>query len=69
MFKKTVPITGTAIALIVCGLCTLVHAAMTDPKAYVIAEITVTDPEVYTLPQSARSLPTSAANIGCVVVK
>jgi uncharacterized protein (DUF1330 family) len=47
MFNKTVPIAGLAIALLVCGLCTLVRAAMAVPKAYVIAEIAVTDPEAY----------------------
>jgi uncharacterized protein (DUF1330 family) len=47
MFKNSALVAGTAIALIACGLCTLVHAAMAAPKAYVIAEITVTDPEAY----------------------
>lgn len=47
MFNKAVLIAATAIALVVCGLCTLVHAAIAVPKAYVIAEITVKDPEAY----------------------
>jgi uncharacterized protein (DUF1330 family) len=47
MFKKSPLITGATIVLILGGLSTLVHAELAVPKAYVIAEITVTDPEVY----------------------
>lgn len=47
MFKTTPLIIGATIALILGGLSTLVHAALAVPKAYVIAEITVTDPEAY----------------------
>lgn len=47
MIEKTHFVAGTTIALILAGLCTLVHAAMAVPKGYVVAEITVTDPEAY----------------------
>jgi uncharacterized protein (DUF1330 family) len=47
MSRKTAPIAGIAIALAIVGVSTLVHAATAVPKGYVIAEITVTDPEAY----------------------
>jgi|HubBroStandDraft_1064217.scaffolds.fasta_scaffold2718204_1 hypothetical protein len=37
MYKKTTLMTGAAIALILGGLCSLVHAATPAPKAYIAA--------------------------------
>jgi uncharacterized protein (DUF1330 family) len=47
MNKKTLFISGVAVTLVLGGLCTFVRAEMPAPKAYIIAEITVTDPEAY----------------------
>lgn len=47
MLTKRPLIAVAAIALLVGGICTLVHAAKAVPTAYVIAEITITDPEAY----------------------
>ncbi len=47
MLTKRPVIALAATALLIGGICTLVHAAMAVPKAYVIAEITVTDAEAY----------------------
>jgi uncharacterized protein (DUF1330 family) len=62
MLKKHPFIAGAACALLVAGFGTLVHAAMAVPKGYVIAEITVTDPEAYKA--YAAAVPPIVARFG-----
>ena len=63
MNKGNFPVTVAAAAVMIAaaGL-TLLHAAAVSPKGYVIAEITVTDPEAYK--QYAAAVPPIAAKFG-----
>jgi uncharacterized protein (DUF1330 family) len=62
MNSKKILLTVAAAVIFAAAGFTILHAAAAAPKGYVIAEITVTDPEAYK--QYAASVPPIAAKFG-----
>jgi len=62
MSNKNILLTAVAAAILAVPVFTHVRAAMLAPKGYVIAEITVTEPEAYK--QYAATVPAIAEKFG-----